>query len=116
MSKLIHPITFIHKLVKYDQYTNKLVVAGHRIWQPQPGQILDLGSTLEFFIRGVSQRANIVKLLYDPSQAQRSMQMLQEMMWSETIEEFAQTQNNLSMATQTLYDYLTNKKLRNWNI
>jgi phage terminase large subunit-like protein len=98
--------------VKYDRYSDKLVVAGHRIWQPRQREILDLGSTLEFFIRGLSQRANIVKLLYDPSQAQRSMQVLREMIWSGTIEEFTQTQNNLSTATQTLYDYLTNRKLR----
>ena len=96
--------------VKYDQFTDKLVVAGHRIWQPQPGQILDLGSTLEFFIRGLSQRATIVKLLYDPSQAQRSMQMLKEM-WID-VEELPQTQNNLSTATQNLYDYLINRQLR----
>lgn len=57
--------------VKFDNFTDKLVVARHRIWQPRPGEILDLGSTLEFFIRGLSQRATIVKLLYDPSQAQR---------------------------------------------
>ena len=96
--------------VKYDRNTDKLVVAGHRIWQPQPGQILDLGSTLEFFIRGLSQRAMIVKLLYDPSQAQRSMQMLREM-WID-VEELPQTQNNLSVATQSLYDCLINRQLR----
>lgn len=96
--------------VKYDQFTDKLVVAAHRIWQPQPGQILDLSSTLEFFIRGLSQRAQIVKLLYDPSQAQRSTQLLREM-WID-VEELPQTQNNLSTATQTLYDDLINRQLR----
>ena len=74
--------------VKFDQNSDKLVIAGHWIWQPRPGEILDLGSTLEFFIRGLSQRATIVKLLYDPSQAQRSMQMFRE--WFE-LEELAQT-------------------------
>lgn len=96
--------------VKYDTFSDRLVVAGHRIWQPRPGQMIDLGSTLEFFIRGLSTRAEIVKLLYDPSQAQRSMQMLREA-WIDC-EELAQTQNNLSTATQTLYDFLVNRKLR----
>jgi phage terminase large subunit-like protein len=93
--------------VKFDNFTDKLVVAGHRIWQPRPGEILDLGSTLEFFIRGLSQRATIVKLLYDPSQAQRSMKMLREM-WID-VEELAQTQANLSTATQSLYKHLINR-------
>ena len=96
--------------VKYDQFSDRLVVAGHRIWQPRPGEILDLGSTLEFFIRGLSQRAMIEKLLYDPSQAQRSMQMLREGFIE--CEELTQTQANLSTATQALYDYLINRKLR----
>lgn len=96
--------------VKFDDRSDKLVVGGHRIWLPRPGEVLDLGSTLEFFIRGLSQRARIVKLVYDPSQAQRSMQMIREM-WIDT-EELAQTQNNLSAATQTLYDFLVNRKLR----
>jgi hypothetical protein len=48
--------------VKFDQFSDRLIVAGHRIWQPRPGEILDLGATLEFFIRGLSQRATIVKL------------------------------------------------------
>jgi phage terminase large subunit-like protein len=96
--------------VKYDQFSDKLQVAGHRIWLPRPGEILDLGSTLEFFIRGLSQRAEIVKLLYDPSQAQRSMAMLREL-WID-VEELPQTQNNLSDATQALYDFLINRQLR----
>jgi hypothetical protein len=73
--------------------------------------VLDLGSTLEFFIRGLSHRAEIVKLVYDPSQAQRSMQLLREAAWIDC-EELPQTQNNLSVATQTLYDFLVNQKLR----
>jgi phage terminase large subunit-like protein len=95
--------------VKYDKLSDRLVVAGHRIWQPRPGQMIDLGSTLEFFIRGLSQRAEIVKLLYDPSQAQRSMAMLREA-WIDC--ELPQTQNNLSTATQTLYDFIINRRLR----
>jgi phage terminase large subunit-like protein len=95
--------------VKYDQFSDRLVVAGHRIWMPQGG-ILDLGSTLQFFIRGLSQRATIVKLVYDPSQAQRTMAMLREM-WIDC-EELPQTQSNLSDATGALYDFLINRKLR----
>ena len=96
--------------VRWDKFSDRLVLAGHKIWQPRPGETLDLGSTLEFFIRGLSQRAHIVKLIYDPSQAQRSMQMLREA-WI-NCEELAQTQNNLSMATQTLYDFFINRQLR----
>ena len=77
---------------------------------PKSGEILDLGSTLEFFIRGLSQRAIIEKILYDPSQAQRSMQMLREGFID--AEDLTQTQANLSTATQCLYDHLINRKLR----
>jgi phage terminase large subunit-like protein len=96
--------------VKYDRFSDRLIVAGHRIWMPKSGEILDLGSTLEFFIRGLSQRAIIEKILYDPSQAQRSMQMLREGFID--AEELTQTQANLSTATQCLYDHLLNRKLR----
>jgi phage terminase large subunit-like protein len=96
--------------VKYERFSDRLVVAGHRIWMPKHGEILDLGSTLEFFIRGLSQRAVIEKLFYDPSQAQRSMQMLREGFID--AEELTQTQSNLSTATTCLYDHLINRKLR----
>jgi hypothetical protein len=98
--------------VKYDRHSDRLIVAGHKIWQPRPGEILDLGTMLEFFVRGLLHRAEVVKLLYDPSQAQRSMQLLREVFWCDEIEELPQTQNNLSVATQTMYDYLINRKLR----
>jgi phage terminase large subunit-like protein len=96
--------------VKYDRFTDKLIVAGHRIWQPKPGEILDLGSTLEFFIRGLSQRAVIEKVMFDPSQAQRSMQILREGFIE--VEELPQTEQNLSQATECLYDHLINRRLR----
>jgi phage terminase large subunit-like protein len=96
--------------VKFDRYTDKLIVAGHRIWQPRPGDTLDLGSTLEFFISGLSQRATIEKILFDPSQMQRTAQLLREGFIE--VEELAQTEQNLSAATECLYDYLLNRRLR----
>ena len=54
--------------VMYDQFT-ELVVALRHIGSPPTRQILDLGATLEFFIRGLAQRGIIVKPLYDPGQA-----------------------------------------------
>ena len=96
--------------VKYDRFSGRLMVAGHRIWHPRPGEILDLGSTLEFFIRGLSQRATLEKVLFDPSQMQRTAQLLREGFID--VEELAQTEQNLSAATETLYDHLINRRLR----
>jgi hypothetical protein len=96
--------------VRYEQNSNNLEVAGHRIWMPRHGEMVDLGAGLEFFIRELSQRANIVKLLYDPSQAQRSMQMLREM-WID-VEELPQTEGNLTAATEYLYDFLINRRIK----
>jgi phage terminase large subunit-like protein len=96
--------------VKYDRFSDRLVVAGHRIWHPRPGEILDLGSTLEFFIRGLSQRATIEKILFDPSQMQRTAQILREGFIE--VEELPQTEMNLSAATECLYDHLINRRLR----
>ena len=96
--------------VRYQEGTDNLEVAGHRIWQPRQGEMVDLGAGLEFFIRGLSQRAEIVKLLYDPSQAQRSMAMLREMYID--VEELPQTESNLTQATECLYDFLINRRIR----
>ncbi len=96
--------------VKYDTLSDRLVVAGHRIWLPKPGETLDLGITLEYFIRSLLQRARIQKLYYDPSQMQRTAQILRES-WIDC-EELPQTEGNLSTATECLYDHLINRRLR----
>jgi phage terminase large subunit-like protein len=95
--------------VKFDKETDRLILAGVRIWRPTQGQVLDLGTTLEFFIRKLSRQAEIVSLYFDPSQAQRSMQILKEMYINAV--EFPQTPQNLSAATQNLYDLFESRNL-----
>src|SRR5207253_1627336 len=71
----------------------------------------DFEATLEFYLRRLQgYNTSIEKVLCDPFQMHRTITMLQQS--GLPIEPFAQTQPNLTLATETLYSALTNRRLR----
>ena len=102
--------------VKYDEGTDNLVLADYKIWRPSPGQPINLEASVEFYLRriyGDFPRTEIAKILVDPYQMARSVQTLQAA--GLPVEEYNQTQNNLTEATEALYSVLTTKGIRLYN-
>ena len=98
--------------VKYDDHSDPLVLADYKIWKPMPGQPINLEASVEFYLRRIyNQHGNeIVKILVDPYQMARSVQAL--VAAGLPVEEYNQTQSNLTEATEALYSVLTTKGIR----
>jgi hypothetical protein len=89
-SATVRPLSSIPRL------TTALCLADHKIWKPTAGQPINLESSVEFYFRhiyGEFPRAEIVKVLVDPYQMQRSIQTL--VAAGLPVEEYNQTQGNL---------------------
>jgi hypothetical protein len=102
--------------VRYDDHTDRLVLADYKIWKPAPGQPINLEASVEFYLRriyGDFPRTEIAKVFVDPYQMARSVQTLQAA--GLPVEEYNQTQNNLTEATEALYSVLTTKGIRLYN-
>ena len=98
--------------VKFDETTDNLVLADYKIWKPSPGQPINLEASVEFYLRRIynEPRARIEKILVDPYQMARSVQTLQAA--GLPVEEYNQTQGNLTEATEALYSVLTTRGIR----
>jgi hypothetical protein len=102
--------------VRYDDHTDRLVLADYKIWKPAPWQSINLEASVEFYLRrlyGNFPRTEIAKILVDPYQMARSVQTLQAA--GLPVEEYNQTQNNLTEATEALYSALTTRDIRLYN-
>jgi len=101
--------------VKYDAHTDRLVLADHKIWKPTPEQPINLELSVEFYLRRIysEPRARVEKILVDPYQMARSVQTL--IAAGLPVEEYNQTQNNLTEATEALYSAFINRNLRIYN-
>jgi phage terminase large subunit-like protein len=96
--------------VKYQRHSENLVLAAHRIWVPTPDAPMDFEATIEFFLRRLENyQTRIEKILVDPFQMHRTITTLEQA--GLPIEAFPQTQPNLTLATETLYSALTNRRL-----
>jgi phage terminase large subunit-like protein len=96
--------------VKYDRRSDDLILAAHRIWQPSPNEPMDFESTIEFFLcRLESYQRRIEKILCDPFQLHRTIMTLGQA--GIPIEPFPQTLPNLTLATESLYSRLSNRRL-----
>ena len=97
--------------VKYDRgYGDRLVLATHKIWVPSPGNPMDFEATLEFYLRRLENYStHIEKILVDPFQMHRTITTLEQA--GLPIEAFPQTQPNLTLATESLYAALANRRL-----
>jgi len=98
--------------LKYADDSDQLVLADYKIWKPLPGQPINLEASVEFYLRRVYSNPNshIEKILVDPYQMARSVQTLQAACLP--IEEYNQTQGNLTEATEALYAAFINRNLR----
>jgi len=89
---------------------NRIILACHRIWQPSGNQPLDLEATVEEYLRDLSERYFVQKILCDPYQLHRSITTLQAA--GLPIEEFSQTTANVTRMGQALFDLLNGKNIR----
>jgi hypothetical protein len=65
--------------VKYDQHSDNLVLADHRVWAPSPGSPMDFEATIEFYLRRLQgYNTSIEKILVDPFQMHRTITTLQQ--------------------------------------
>jgi hypothetical protein len=101
--------------VKYDEHSDNLVLADYKIWKPTPGQPINLEASVEFYLRRIYNEpgTEISKILVDPYQMARSVQTL--VAAGLPVEEYNQTLNNLTEATETLYSVLTTRGIRLYN-
>ena len=98
--------------VKYEEHSDRLVLADYKIWNPMPGQPINLEASVEFYLMRINNQhgTEIVKILVDPYQMARSVQTL--VAAGLPVEEYNQTQGNLTEATEALYSVLTTKGIR----
>ena len=98
--------------IKYDDQSDQLLLADYKIWKPSPGQPINLEASVEFYLRRVysEPRARIEKILVDPYQMARSVQTLTAA--GLPVEEYNQTQGNLTESTEALYNAFINRNLR----
>jgi|SRR5215471_10215287 len=85
--------------LKYADENDQLVLADYKIWKPTAAEPINLEASVEFYLRRIYQNPNshIEKILVDPYQMARSVQTLQQACLP--IEEYNQTQMNLTEAT-----------------
>tara|TARA_Y100001951_G_scaffold84767_1_gene74356 strand:- start:13 stop:522 length:510 start_codon:yes stop_codon:yes gene_type:complete len=76
----------------------------HRIWQPSPDEPLDLEETIEKYLIEMWARYRVSGISYDPFQFHRSATTLSKR--GIPVIEFAQTEPNLTAASQQLYELL----------
>ena len=76
-----------------DPETRQLVLARHRIWRPVKGETLDIGLTVESYIRELCEGFRVALIRLDPWQAMRTIQQLRAE--GKPVEEFQQTPSNL---------------------
>jgi phage terminase large subunit-like protein len=88
---------------------DRLVLAGHRIWQPSPTAPLDLEATIESDLREWCARFDVARILCDPYQLHRSITTLAAA--GLPIEEFPQTTGNTTRMGQVLFELLNGRNV-----
>jgi phage terminase large subunit-like protein len=101
--------------VGYDEDSDSLVLKDYKIWKPSPGQPINLEASVEFYLRRIYNNPGVfvARILVDPFQMARSVQTLQAA--GLPVEEYNQTQGNLTEATEALYSVLTTRGIRLYN-
>jgi phage terminase large subunit-like protein len=90
--------------VSYDQKSKQVVLVTHRVFQPSPDDSLNFEQTVEKTIIDLNNRFQIRQVLFDPYQMIGASQRLAAA--GIKVEEFAQTQANMTAASQQLYDLI----------
>ena len=89
---------------------DRLVLVGHRIWKPLPGEPLDLEETVERDLRECYSRGNCAAIVCDPFQMHGSITRLAKAQLP--IREIPQSVPNTTAFGQALYDALKGRNLR----
>ncbi len=95
-------------LVGYDAHRAKLGLVTHKIWTPMEGQPVDLDA-VEHRILELYNIFNVVSIVYDPTHLMQMMSRLKNR--GLPVRPFEQTQTNMVMASQLLFDLLRNRNL-----
>jgi hypothetical protein len=91
--------------VHWDKKAQHARLIWHRIYQPSPDDRLDFEATVEATLLDLHKRFRVRKVLFDPYQMHASAQRLARAgLGPRRMEEFPQTQSNLTEASQTLYE------------
>jgi phage terminase large subunit-like protein len=96
----------------YWQEANTLALAAHRIWRPSPEHPLDLEATIETYLSELHRQYNVRDIRCDPYQLHRSITTL--VLRGLRIQEYPQTQSNLTQAGQALFDLLNGRNFRTY--
>ena len=96
--------------VCWDQYTDRLCLACHRLWKPSPEEPLNLEQKIEWFLRELCSRNRVEEILSDPFQLHHTITTLQAA--GLPIREFPQTVANCTLMGQTIFDLLNGRNLR----
>ena len=95
--------------VTFDQALQRVRLVSHKVFQPSPDEPLDFESTIEATILDLSRRFNIRRVIYDPYQMQHTSQRLTRA--GIRIEEFPQSQGNLTSISQNLFELIEGQNL-----
>jgi phage terminase large subunit-like protein len=82
----------------------------HRVFQPSPEEPLNFEATIEKTVLELHKRFFLRKVLYDPYQMVATAQRLTRA--GVTLEEFPQSPNNLTSASQNLFELIQGQGLR----
>ena len=96
--------------VCWDKKAKQVRLVTHRIFQPSPDAPLDFEATIETYVRELSKRFLVRKVLFDPWQMQATSQRLTAA--GIRLEEFPQSSANLTAATQNLFELIQSQSLR----
>lgn len=95
--------------VYYDRDRGKVVLAFHRIWEPKPGDPLDLEETVENYLLEQAERFRIRETIFDPYQMARSASTMKKA--GIRMREFPQTVPNLTLMGDNLFALIKNGNL-----
>lgn len=93
----------------YDSEIGKVVQLFHKIWTPRSDEVFDLEGTVEAYLDWANSRFHVTSMVYDPHEFHRSMTTLLRKGYP--MKEFTQTVENMTAASQQLFDVLKNKSL-----
>jgi hypothetical protein len=95
--------------VTFDQATQMVRLLNHKIFQPSPEQPLDFELTIESHLLDLKRRFQLRQVRYDPYQMVSTAQRLAKA--GIPIEEFPQSNPNLTAASQNLFDLIESRAL-----
>jgi len=91
-------------ICNWDKATRKVRLVHHRIFTPTPADPIDFESMVEDTILDIKARYRLGGVYYDPYQMAATAQRLQRQ--GVRMVEFAQSQGNLTAASQNLYELI----------